>query len=715
MVEHVMMNQDTARVLMVDDDPVLRLFAREALQAIGFDVVEASDGVEAMRAIEVESIDLMILDVDMPHMDGFEVCECLRQRRDTAELPIMIATGLTDFEAMDRAFEVGATDFITKPFSPRILQQRARFLVRAGMLARRLRRSEQRLANSQRLARIGNWDWDFEKDEFSCSEEVYRILERPRGNGALDQAAFMNVVHPEDRPALEDAFRLVREEGRSFLMDHRIFTESGAVRNVHHQAEVSGDEPNRKHVVSGIIQDITRRKRAEEQILRLGYFDSLTGLPNRRMLSERLDRTLEAARRDEEDVALLFLDLDQFKRINDTLGHAIGDQLLTQVAERLVDCVRSSDFVSRGSSQNDSGSVARLGGDEFTVVLNRVRSADDGATVARRILEQMQDSFAVADHKIVVSVSIGISLFPNDGATANELLRSADVAMYQAKDEGRNGFRFYRASMNERVAKNLRIETLLREALENDYFVLHYQPRIECATGEVTGVEALIRLEHPIEGMMPPGDFIPVAEDTGLIDQLGLWVLRSACLQNKAWQDLGFRPICVAVNVSTHQIRKPGLVSAVESILRETGLDPKHLELEITESVFIEDEEQISETLRRLKAMGLRLAIDDFGTGYSSMSYLKRLPFDMLKIDRAFVSGVEGDPENSGIVSAVIAMSRELGLTVIAEGVETREEEEFLRNRGCDAFQGFLFGRPMPSEVFVARLTAEGPEVEPSS
>jgi predicted signal transduction protein with EAL and GGDEF domain len=321
----------------------------------------------------------------------------------------------------------------------------------------------------------------------------------------------------------------------------------------------------------------------------------------------------------------------------------------------------------------------------------------------------------VGDHEIVVGASLGISVFPDDGDTASDLLRSADVAMYHAKDEGRNNFQFYCESMNEKVEKNLRVEGMLRKALEEEQLLVHYQPRIETATGAINGVEALVRILHPELGMVPPVEFIPVAEDTGLIIPLGLSVLRTACAQNKAWQTLGFKPFNVSVNVSTQQIRRPGLVEAVETILRETGLEPGYLELEITESVFLEDERRARETLDRLRAMGIVLAIDDFGTGYSSMSYLKRFPIGMVKIDRSFVKDVAENPENRGIVAAIISVSQELGLKVVAEGVETREEEDFLRTRECDSLQGYRFGRPMEPEGIVALLTREAAEEEQSA
>jgi diguanylate cyclase (GGDEF)-like protein len=428
------------------------------------------------------------------------------------------------------------------------------------------------------------------------------------------------------------------------------------------------------------------------------------------MLLERLDQTLEWAAREEKVVGLLFLDLDQFKRINDTLGHTVGDELLKQAADRLVTCVRTTDLLTRGPNSCEQAPVARLGGDEFTVVLSSIRQAEDAAIVARRILENMRAPFSAGDHDIVVSASIGIAISPDDGRTADDLLRSADVAMYQAKNSGRDGFQFHRESMNARVEKNLRTETLLREALAENRFVLHYQPRVDAETGEMTGMEALVRIEHPEAGLVPPVEFIPVAEETGLIVPIGLWVLRTACAQNRAWQELGFRPLNLAVNLSTQQIRRPGLIEAVESALRDTGLDPKYLELEITESVFLEKESLVGGTLRRLREMGVRLAVDDFGTGYSSMGYLKRFPIDILKIDRSFVTNVAADSENAAIVGAIIAMSREFGLTVVAEGIETPAEEKFLRARGCDEFQGYRFGRPMEPDDFTVCLTREASE-----
>ena len=430
----------------------------------------------------------------------------------------------------------------------------------------------------------------------------------------------------------------------------------------------------------------------QEKLNYLAYYDVLTGLPSRTLFQDRLDQALTSANRHEGRLAVLLIDLDNFKNINDSLGHNAGDQLLKQLATRLANSLREGD------------TVARLGGDEFVSILVNVASEEDVTVVTQRILKLSAEPFTIDDHELFVTCSIGISLYPKDGEDAETLLKNADAALYSAKDKGRNNAQFCSAEMNVKALQRLTLENDLRQALKRQEFLLHYQPRVDLCSGEITGMEALVRWQHPEQGLVPPGSFIPAAEDSGLIVPLGTWVLHTACAQNKAWQAAGLKPVCVAVNLSARQFRQQDLVELVTRILRETGLDAAYLELELTESMIMHDVEATIATLTRLKAIGVKFSIDDFGTGYSSLSYLKRFPIDFLKIDQSFVRDLTTDPDDAAITKTIISMAHDLGHKVIAEGVETEEQKSFLQLHHCDEMQGYLFSRPVPAEIFEAKF-----------
>ena len=433
----------------------------------------------------------------------------------------------------------------------------------------------------------------------------------------------------------------------------------------------------------GVATDITERKHAEKRLVQLANYDSLTGLPNRTLFRDRLMHAVAQAHRKETLVALLFLDLDRFKLINDSLGHHAGDELLKIVSERLLANARETD------------TVARLGGDEFTVILEGLTSTDDATKVARKILEVMGKPFHLDGHEVFVTTSVGIALFPVDGEDIDELLKNADTAMYRAKEQGRNNYQFYTADMNAKAVEHLIMESSLRHALDRDEFVLHYQPQVDLHSREITGVEALIRWNHPELGLLYPNQFMSLAEETGLIISIGEWVLKSACMQAAQWQKNNLPSMRLAVNLSALQFRMTNLVETVSAALDDSGLDAKYLELEITESFLMDDVNSAISKLCDLACLGVHIAIDDFGTGYSSLSYLKQLPLNTLKIDQSFVRDISSDPDDEAIVEAIIALGQTMHLRVMAEGVESEEQLNFLKSRGCDQAQGFLISHPV--------------------
>jgi diguanylate cyclase (GGDEF)-like protein/PAS domain S-box-containing protein len=452
----------------------------------------------------------------------------------------------------------------------------------------------------------------------------------------------------------------------------------------------------RKHFIESFI-DISNLKQAQEQITRMAYFDSLTNLPNRLLFRDRLQLAINYAERHRSLFALLILDLDNFKRINDTLGHRVGDLLLKEAAQRLTDSMRSTDAIVRQSTDEFDTTVARQGGDEFTILLTEINHVQHAAKVSQRFLEALAQPFVLDGHEIFISASIGLALYPLDGKDLDSLLKNADIAMYHAKEKGRNNYQFFQQSMNVAALERLSLESSLRKALEQNEFILFYQPQMDIRSGNIVGVEALIRWKHPERGMIPPFEFIPLAEETGLIAPIGEWVLNTACRQSKEWQKQGNARLCVSVNISGHQFRMQNISKTVTRALEAADLDPRFLMLEITESTIMQHTEEIMAMFHELTALGVRFSIDDFGTGYSSLSYLKSFPIHELKIDRSFIKDITTNTDTAAIAKAIIAMAHSLKLKVVAEGVETEQQLKLLYDEGCDEMQGYLISRPIPA------------------
>ena len=484
----------------------------------------------------------------------------------------------------------------------------------------------------------------------------------------------------------------------------RILRPDGSIRWVHDRAFPVHNAEGRVYRITGIAEDITERKHAEEQLMKLAHYDVLTSLPNRVLFYDRLKQAIAHAKRNHWVVGVMFIDVDRFKNVNDTMGHAVGDRLLQQVSERLKGTVRSGD------------TVGRLGGDEFAVVLSNLGSAQDANLVAQKMMACFAEPFRLEGTDVYVTASIGITLYPDDSTEQDILIRNADAAMYKAKEIGRDSYQFYTPEMNTRALESLGMESSLRRALDRGEYLLHYQPKVGIVNGEITGLEALIRWRHPDRGLVSPGEFMPVLEETGLIVQVGQWVLNAVCRQIKEWESTGVQPVPVAVNLSARQFTSKDLGNTIKRILEEHQLDPALIELEITESSLMVNTEEAVRTLEYLSSLGVSISIDDFGTGYSSLSYLKRFPLDSLKIDRSFIRDVTTDGDDATITRAVISMAHSLGLKVIAEGVETERQLAFLTEYGCDQIQGYFFSRPLPADDCsmwlreMRRLRQVGPE-----
>lgn len=569
-----------------------------------------------------------------------------------------------------------------------------------------LAESRESLAEAQQLAGMGNWHWDTASPVAQWSDEMYRVLGLKPGGCTPDWNSFLEYVDISEQDELRAHFRKILKAPGTFSMEHNITTHEGLYRNVHSRASSRAGPHGRIVHIYGTLQDITERKAAEDKMHRLAMYDLLTGLPNRQLFNEQLAQAVARAKRNNEHLAVMFIDLDRFKRINDTLGHATGDMLLREVSVRLSHCLRGNDQIGRdaGNPAPVTGQVARLAGDEFTVTLDALGRPQDAVRVAKRILDELSRPFVLNGEEVVVTASVGIAVFPDDGEQAEILLKNADAAMYQAKNQGKNTYQFFAGEMNSAAVEKLRLENDLRHALERNQFVLHYQPKIDAHNGAITGVEALIRWQHPEWGLVPPGRFIPVAEDIGLIVAMGEWVLDQACLQKKRWRDAGLPAIEMALNLASPSFRQPDLVEKVAAAARLYGVPSREICLEATESILMRDADATMATLTQLRALGVKLSIDDFGTGYSSLSYLRRFPIDQLKIDRSFVQDVTENSDDAAIIAAIVSLAKTLKLDIVAEGVETADQARTLAEQGCRIMQGYFFSKPVPADELTQLL-----------
>ncbi|MFZ4625536.1 MAG: putative bifunctional diguanylate cyclase/phosphodiesterase [Rhodoferax sp.] len=698
------MTSDTTKILVVDDDATTRLLMRAALRKVGFEVSLADGGLDGLRQARAQCFDLIMLDVDMPDVSGFEVSATLRRELDPL-LPILMVTGMDDVQSVDLSFQAGATDFIAKPINWALLGHRVKYLLRARETLQSLAAAKARMTAVLDAIPDLLFEVDVDGRYISFHSPNTELLTAPPD--FLIGKTVTDVLPPEAAQvcmaALDDAHHNGKSNGKHFelqLPQGSCWFELSIAKKM----ALAGQAP---HFIV-LSRDITERKTAEKKIQQLAFYDGLTGLSNRHAFLERLNRELRRAKHKETKFGILFMDLDGFKRINDTLGHDAGDEALKHTANALTDAVRSVDLISRDTKADPGVQIARLGGDEFTALILDIKRPEDALVVANRVLDLTRMPFNVDGQQLRLTTSIGIALYPDDGDDAAQLLKHADSAMYLAKDSGRNQCRFYSANLTEIAMQRMALERDLQLALDRDEFELHYQPQIDAKTGRVVALEALIRWMRPGSGMVPPGDFIAAAEECGLIVPIGQWVLRSACAQAAQWQRCGY-PLRVAVNLSPVQFRDPLLAQVVRESLACNGLAAEHLELEVTESTLMANMATTVSMLNGFKQACIQIALDDFGTGYSSLSYLKRMPVGTLKIDQSFVQSLPDDPENLAIVRAIVAMAQSLELRVTAEGVETAEQAQLLTAVGCDLLQGYYFSQAVPADTVTALLGVTWP------
>lgn len=699
--------QTSPQVLIIDDDPLLRSMAASTLRHAGFRVIEAEDGIQGLAMLEQAPFDMLLLDVMMPHLDGYEVCKRVRQSRHGARVPIMMMTGLNDTSSIELAYEAGATDFISKPINWTLLSHRVRYSLRAGAAVESAMRSQERLERAQHIANMGSWalaNSGQDGQRFICSPELAHVLAAP--------AEVVTRAQPEDFLALvvdadQDKVRTVRQAaqtaGTPYQLTFGIKRFDGEIRTVFEQAAAVVDSNGRQTAIEGITQDITDRIEAQERIMRLARYDTLTGLPNRQFFSELAGPTLERSSRLSTSCAMLYIDIDRFKSVNDAVGYAQGDAVLQLISVRIKASIRASDLAAEGRVSNES-MVSRVGGNAFTLLLVDIGDAQQVSVVAERLLSAVATPIPIEGSDLVITASIGIALYPRDAADADSLTRCAEQAAYAAKSAGRAQHRFFDEAMNKRASARLARESDLRRAISEGQLRLHYQPKVDASNGTITGAEALVRWQHPERGMVSPGEFIPLAEESGLILPLTDWVLETACTDLRQRADAGLRRVPVSVNLSCPSFADDGLKTQLDALLNRYQLEPSALVLEVTESLLMSDVDRAVARLRELRERGFRVSLDDFGTGYSSLGYLKRFPIDELKIDRSFVTDVCNGGRDGAIAVSIIALGRVFGLRVVAEGVETMGQSTFLLAHGCSHQQGYLFAKPMPGPAFDALL-----------
>jgi len=722
------MSDRPIRILTIDDEENIRTSFRLYLEDMDYEVIEAQNGREGLELFKSFKPDLVLCDLRMPEVDGLEVLSMIREQ--SPDTPIIVASGTGVIGDAIEAVRRGAWNYLLKPIQDLSTLQHAisQALERARLIrenrAYQERLEEEVISRTDDLQQAMN-DLNKTHQQIKQSEARYRSIYEnlqdvyfeilPEGkirelSPSIEQISSYTSKELIGKsvwqfyPINADRQKLLDElNATGAVTDHELHLrdKGGKIIPCSVNARLLPEEDERPRIICGTLRDISERKLAEAHIERLAYYDALTDLPNRRLLTDHLERDLARARRHKHFGAMLFLDLDRFKNINDSLGHHVGDALLQEVARRLASDLRLEDTVSR------------LGGDEFVMLLSEMgdepsNAASQAQTKAEQVQQNLSKPYKILGHDLHITPSIGVAIFPSDddpNENSNDILRHADTAMYRAKDDGRDSIRFFLPSMQAAADQRLGIEKDLRFALERQEMMLYFQPQVD-RDGRIVGAETLLRWKQPEKGFISPADFIPVAEATGLILPIGLWVLKMSCLQIKAWTDQGLSIGHLAVNVSPRQFRQPDFIRQIYQVIAETGADPQQLGLELTEGIVIDNISDTIEKMQALKRMGVELSIDDFGTGYSSLAYLKKLPLDIIKIDQSFVRDIQTDESDAAIVETIISMAHHLDLKVIAEGVETDFEYDFLNQRNCGGYQGYYFSRPVPEKDFTPILKA---------
>jgi len=713
------MNINEQKILIVDDDPVVLKSLHDLLAIRGYNPNTAIGGQEAICQLDQNNYDLVLLDLHMPYVNGHDVMAHIRANQISTS--VIIVSGETSFEAAKDACTLGAYDFLRKPYATDELIITINNALQEKRLQKQNTFMQKQVAESERLHKYivntspdiiyilnqeGFFTFINERIEsllgFSKEEIVGKHYSFLVHHDDMEQARYVfNERRIGTRAAKNIELRLkCKDDGKSRHFKNRTLPIELSATGMY-----AGKGKSKKSYTGtyGVARDVTERKVAEETINFQAYHDLLTRLPNRALLNDRLNLAINQAKREDEILAVMFLDLDRFKNINDSLGHIIGDELLQQVSNRLKGCIRAGD------------TLARFGGDEFTLMLPKLHNGrDDASKLADKISNTLKQPFNVDGHELYVSASIGIALYPQDGTNMDTLIKHADVAMYHVKGQGKNGYQFYSNEMNAPYIEKLSLDTGIHKALENNEFHLVYQPQVNLRTGEIVGVETLLRWDHPEHGAISPAEFIPFAEESGLIIDIGHWVIKTACAELSRWRLAGLPEIRMAINISARQLMEDNIVKEIIDIIKNYDIPGHCLELEITENAIMNDMDSVVRKLKELSSHNINIAIDDFGTGYSSLSYLHKLPIQTLKIDRIFLKEDRINKGDNTIINTIVAMAKGLNLNVIAEGVESQAQLDYLREIECCEAQGFLFGKPLPPDV-ISQLLIQEPYATPGS
>jgi diguanylate cyclase (GGDEF)-like protein/PAS domain S-box-containing protein len=709
-------------ILLVDDRPENLLALEAIIEKEEYNLIKAYSGEEALKYLLQYDFAAILLDVQMPGMDGFGTAKIIKAREKTKNIPILFITANhLDAEHVFTGYSIGAIDYILKPFDPIILKAKVDGFVDLYQLNQTLIKQTEILADKKRELEKANLELSTTTSELRVSEALANVISETSIDSMIiiDDVGLILKVNPAVRDMFDYEEREIVGKNISVLLSCEasrkyINNVLGTINNLDHIVgyenlkEISATRKDGKMfpveiqigkrfvqgkcIVACTIRDITKKKQYEDQITHMAYHDGLTNLPNRRLFNERINAALNQAKQTNQSFAIMYLDMDRFKYINDSLGHIIGDKVLQEIAKRLKASVREGDF------------VARIGGDEFNVILPET-NRENALEVAENILELFKQPFYIDNYELFITLCTGISIFPYDGEESLVLMKNADAALYRAKEQGQNQYRVFHSGMNIQSFRTFIMKNDLRKAIEREEFILVYQPRIEIETGIIRSVEALLRWNHPTWGTISPSEFIPLAEETGQIIEIGQWVLRSICNQSKAWQEVGLAPIRIAVNYSAQQFLQKDITDHIHQIISETGVDSNLLEIEITESVIMGNEPIITQTLNQLRKMGISITIDDFGIGYSSLNYLRRFPVDILKIDKSFVQDISSESvDSTALIATIVSLAHSLKMSVIAEGVETKSQLNMLRDHHCKEIQGYLFSPPVSPEEFKVLL-----------
>jgi len=686
-------------ILVVDDDCMVRMLISSMVSDAGYSVLTAEDGAAALELFAAHNIDCVITDATMPKMNGFELCAAVRVMPGGERAQVLFMTALDDYESIQRAYEVGANDFVVKNINPLLLLERVRFLFKAQQMQDALRMSEQRLSYAQRLAQLGHWERTLEGRTLAVSPMVCSFLEVD-DPASLDWTTLCTRVHPDDLYDVQHILADAIARRAPYRMEHRLVNKRGALRVLRHQGEVVTSDPG-VWFIRSTVQDVTERRAQEDRLHFLAFHDPLTSLPNRDSALRSLQLMIDSKGDEHSYIAVFALDLDDFSRINSSLGQAAGDTVLKVVGDRLRSQVRDSDHVLRPGElrEQEACIVARAEGDRFLCLVTNLQFSEAVIGIAKRLQRSIAAPLTIGETELSLSSTVGGSLYPNDGNTAGELIERAFAALAHAKAQ-QSGCQFFAAEISDRARQRLTLENELRTAIEAQQFVLHFQPRLRLVDHHVCGAEALVRWQHPTRGLVMPNEFIPLVEELGLIALLGKQVIDMAAQQATQWCRRFGSDFRVSFNISPLQFTASDVVAEVDAALQRTHGLPEFLEVEITESTLMSQAEHVIEALQAFRTRGIRVALDDFGTGFSSLSYLQRLPLDVLKIDRSFVADIGVSRSGTALVDAMLFIAQALNLDCVAEGVELESQLNFLSMHKCNEAQGYWIARPMPASAF---------------